>query len=828
MIYPKNFEQKLGFDKIRTILKANCLSNLGKEYAENMRFSSDYAKIIQQIDQTTEFQQILLFGKEFPTDFYIDMRAALHKIRIEGTFLTQTELFDLMRSLETVRSISAYFKNDEKNQYPNLKKLVAQLNIYPFIYEKISKIINKYGEIRDNASPELAQIRRELASKKSAISRKAHQVLKKAQEQGIVEPDVEISMRDGKMLIPVPANNKRKLKGFIYDESATGKTVYIEPAEAIELDNEIRELYFDEKREIIKILTEFSDQIRPYINDLAWSYKILGIIDFVRAKALFANSIEAIKPPIIEQYPHLKWVQARHPILYLNLKKENRKIVPLDIYFTQKNRIVLISGPNAGGKSVCLKTVGLLQYMLQCGMPVPLKQDSEAGIFKDIFVDIGDEQSIESDLSTYSSHLLNMKYFLKNSGAKSLILIDEFGTGTEPLLGGAIAEAVLEQLNKQKVFGVITTHYTNLKHYASNTKGIVNGAMLFDAQNLEPLYLLQIGKPGSSFAFEIAGKIGLPKNILHSATQKVGEEHINYDKNLKAIDRDRQYYEEKRRQIKIQEKKLEQLQEKLDKQLQNQLAEKKKIIAEAQKEAQEILKQLNKKIENTIFEIKQAQAEKEKTKLLRKDLNDFSEKITKKLENKDKSVLSEMERIKQRRLRKEKRKKEKQKTQPSEEDIVEEKEPLKEGDTVKIYGQNNSGIIEEIKGDTALVNFGNLKARLSMETLEKINATPPKPLIANSNKTEMWQPSKTSTDFLFTLDVRGMRGQEAIQTVAKYLDEAIVAQAGEIKILHGTGNGILRQLIREYLQSQDVVENVHDERIELGGAGITVVKLNYD
>jgi len=832
VIYPRNFEQKLGFDKIRETLKTYCISTLGKEYVEQMRFSAKYDIILKQIDQTSEFQYILLFEEEFPTDFYIDMRPALQKIKIEGTFLSQTELFDLMRSLETIRKIVAYFKNEVKESHVQLKSLSKQLSIYPILYDNIYQIINKYGEIKDNASSELLDIRKNLNSKKSTISRKVHQILKKAQSEGLVEKDTEITIRDGKLLIPVSANNKRKIKGFIYDESATGKTFYIEPAEAIELDNEIRELIFAEKREIIRILTNFSNEIRPYIDDLSYSYKVLGIIDFIRAKAIFSNKIEAIKPPVIEKFPHLKWTQARHPLLQLNLKKENRDIVPLDIYFTKNNRIVVISGPNAGGKSVCLKTVGLLQYMLQCGMPVPLKQDSEAGIFKDIFVDIGDEQSIESDLSTYSSHLFNMKHFLKNATTKSLILIDEFGTGTEPLLGGSIAEAVLGKLNEQKTYGVITTHYTNLKHFATSTQGIINGAMLFDAKNLEPFYRLQIGKPGSSFAFEIAGKIGLPSEILKKATTIVGEEHINYDKNLKAIDRDKQYYQEKRKQIKLQEKKLEQQQKKLDEQLQKSLEEKKKIIDNAKKEANEQIKALNKKIENTIYEIRKAQAEKEETKSLRKDLENYSKKTNQKLEEEDKIILSEMEKIKQRQERKIKKRLERKERKENPitekpEEII-KKEPLKKGDKVIIAGQKNQGEIIKIKGGIALVNFGNLKANLSVETLEKIISVKEQKSGSNRQKDGLWQPNKTTTDFLFTLDVRGQRGDEAVQSVAKYLDEAIISQVGEIKVLHGTGSGILRQLIREYLQTQDIVENIKDEKVEFGGAGISVIKLNYD
>jgi len=831
VIYPKNFEEKLGFDQIRLLLKQHCLSNLGKEQVDEMRFMTKHANIEKQILLTEEFKHILMFQSDFPTSYFIDLRQALSKIHIEGTFLSQTELFDLKKSLSTIKDIVQFFKNTKEEYYPELKKIAAQFNLYPFIFQRIESILDKYGDIKDSASAELARIRASLQSKRNAISRRVQSVLRKAQEEGIAESDAEITIRDGKMLIPVLATNKRKIPGFIYDQSATGKTFFIEPAEVIELDNEISELVYEERREIIKILTIFSNELRPYLPELQVSYQTLGVFDFIRAKALYAINIDAVKPLIMENKPWLNWQNAKHPGLLLTLKKEKREIVPQDLFFTESNRIILISGPNAGGKSVLLKTVGLIQYMFQCGLQIPVGHNSEAGIFEHIFIDIGDEQSIESDLSTYSSHLINMKHFLKHANDQSIILIDEFGTGTEPLLGGAIAESVLEQLNNQKTYGIITTHYTNLKHFAGNTEGIVNGAMLYDLQNLEPLYKLRVGSPGSSFAFEIAGKIGLPREIIEKASAKIGIEHVNFDKNLKAIERDRAYYQEKRKSIKLLEKKLEKKMAKHDEMMEKELNQRKKIIDDAKSEAQSFLKDLNKKIENTIFEIRQAQAEKEKTKVLRKEIEQIKVQAENSLLEQEDAVLKKMEKLRKKQLEKAQNKKNNQQknqntVEHTETDIQEDKKP-EVGDNVRIYGQDSTGIIEEIKNKTALVNFGSVKAFISLKTLEiikkQVQTNHKQPKIAF----KLSDTDQTKSIFMFGLDVRGKRTDEALSAVAKYMDEVIVNQASEVKILHGTGNGILRQFIREYLQTVDFVVSVKDEKVELGGTGITVVNLKY-
>jgi len=531
VLYPENFENKIGFDKIRDMLKGGCLSNLGRLRVDKIRFSNKYSFIETLVTQVDEFKQIILMEDDFPLSHFIDLTQALKKIKVEGTYFLAEELFDLKRSLETIRAILRFFKaRKEEDKYPYLQKLTDNIKLYPFVFERIDSIITKQGKIKDNASPELNIIRKDIRDKESSVSRRLHSILKDAQKSGIVDQDITLSIRDGRATIPVDASNKRKIKGFILDESATGKTAYIEPAEIVELNNDIKELYYAERREIVKILSQFADDIRPYIDDLMFAYEYMGTIDFIRSKAMLANKLNGIKP-IFNDKPMLEWKKAVHPLLYTSFKEEARTVVPLDIKLNNDNqRILLISGPNAGGKSVCLQTVGLLQYMFQCGLLVPMNENSEIGLFKNVFINIGDDQSIENDLSTYSSHLLNMKNFIKSANNDTLVLIDEFGSGTEPMLGGAIAEAILDSLNQKKAFGVITTHYTSLKHFASSEHGIENGAMLFDTGKIEPLFKLSIGEPGSSFAFEIARKIGLPEEILKKATEKKGKDHINFNR----------------------------------------------------------------------------------------------------------------------------------------------------------------------------------------------------------------------------------------------------------------------------------------------------------
>jgi len=647
VIYPKNFENKIGFDKIRAMLINACLSNLGKQKVDDINFCASYKHISELINQVNEFKEICLGENNFPVSYFIDVTTYLQKAKIEGTYLETFELFDLKRSLETIKAILLFFKKKEKEEFPYLKRLILDVKVYPFVLDTINSIINKHGKIKDNASPELLMIKNDLQKKQSGLAKKMQNILKQVQREGLVDHDVSISLRSGRTVIPVPSSNKRKIKGLIHDESSSGKTSYIEPAEIVEINNEIKELEYAEKREIIKILIFFTDSIRPYLDDLFKAYEFLGIIDFIRAKALFAIKINAVKP-ILSQKQDLRWYGAKHPLLFLSYQNEDKRVVPLDIYLGDEKRILLISGPNAGGKSVCLQTVGLLQYMLQCGLLIPVEENSITGLFENIFIDIGDEQSIENDLSTYSSHLINMKFFIRNSDHRTLLLIDEFGTGTEPMLGGAIAEAILGKFNKNRTFGIITTHYTNLKHFASSMDEIENGAMLFDSNKMQPLFQLQIGKPGSSFAFEIARKIGLSEEILKEATEKIGKGHIIFDKHLRDIARDKRYWENKRSRIRKSEKKLDELLDKYSEELSTSEKQRKRIIEKANEEAKEIVAYANKKIENTIRRIKEINAEKEKTKQIRRELEEYKKNLLKKQGEEEKKIAGKIEKLKKR------------------------------------------------------------------------------------------------------------------------------------------------------------------------------------
>ena len=612
MVYPENFESKIKFDKIRQFVQKNCLSDMGRDLVEAMKFSTEPTEIRERLEETQEFMSILEEEDQFPGDHFSDARPFLNKVRVEGLFLEVAEMVALKQSLESLTAIVRFFHGKDE-RYPRLTAQAGDIQLFPYILQRLDSIVSRHGSIKDTASPELGDIRHRLQRKQNGISRRMQALLQQAQTEGWAEKDTSIAIRDGRMVIPVPSAYKRKINGIVHDESATGKTSYIEPAEIVETNNEIRELELEEKREITRILRRFAEDLRPYVDDLIPAYDFLAYIDFVRAKAAFSLYIEATVPAFSER-PEMFWYSARHPLLWLSLKNSDKNIVPLKIEIDETQRIILISGPNAGGKSVCLQTAGLLQYMFQCGLPVPVSEASRFGIFKKILIDMGDEQSIENDLSTYSSHLINMKNFLRYGDENTLILIDEFGTGTEPMLGGAIAEAILKTLNQKQVKGVITTHYTNLKHFAAETTGIENGAMLYDSHRMLPLFELCIGKPGSSFAFEIAKKIGLPKEILEDAASKIGEDHINYDKHLKDIARDKRYWEEKRRRIHENEKRLDEVVEKYRQELTEASRLRKEIIKEAQQKAQEIIHSANKTIEQTIRDIRENQAEKVRPK----------------------------------------------------------------------------------------------------------------------------------------------------------------------------------------------------------------------
>jgi DNA mismatch repair protein MutS2 len=828
MNYPQNFEEKIGFDKIRKLLKNKTLSTLGAIRADEMIFYISKDIIETQLNETKEFKHICEKYDDFPTNYFFDVKPYLEKIKIENTYLTVSELFDLKRSLETIKLIILFFKNKENDEFPYLKKLIGNVMVYPFVYEKIDAIINKNGQIKDNASPELKNIRIELSSKQSTISKVINEILKRALKEGLLDEDASVTIRDGKMLIPVPSSNKRKIKGFIHDESATGKTSFIEPLESIELNNAIKELEFAERREIIKILTAFSNEIRPYISELIQNFDFLAEIDFIRAKALFSIEINAVLPKISDKNL-LDYRYAIHPLLFLNFRKEKRKVIPLDLEINENQRIVLISGPNAGGKSVCLKTVGLLQYMFQSGLLIPIKETSTVGIFNNIFIDIGDEQSLENDLSTYSSHLLNMKHFVENADEKTLILIDEFGTGTEPVIGASIAESILEELNKNKTNGIITTHYTNLKHYASQTEGIVNGAMLFDSVNMQPLFQLEVGKPGSSFAFEIAAKIGLPIQIIKNAESKVGKDQVNFEKHLQEIETDRKYFKEQNRKLDQLQKDLENKIIKNESEIEFTLNQRKNILNISKEQAKNILLTANKLIENTIYEIKKVDANKELTKEIRKEFEEAKIEFIDTQEEEERKILEKIEKLKQKEKNKIENPKLPKPLKAIKPDEKVEESTIKIGDTVKIDKRENYGEIEEIKDDTAMVVMGNLRSFINLKRLEKVSKKEVKKAEKQKEQiiTVNWEQNRTRDEFLFGLDIRGMRAEEALQKVMQYLDDAIVANASELKILHGTGNGILRQLIRDYLRTQPVVKSCKDERIQLGGSGITIVELDY-
>lgn len=824
MLYPDHFEQKTDFISIRRLLKDKCLSALGAEQVELIQFETRYDDIVRMLNQTDEMLQVLTNeGADLPVGDFFDIRPAMARVRVEGLFLDELELFNLWRALEAVRRLVSFILKDESKVYPYLAELLPGTESFPPIIKRIDTILNKFGKIKDNASPELSRIRREIHQVESSVSRTLNAILRQAQADGYVEKDVAPTMRDGRLVIPVSPAFKRKVSGIVHDESATGKTVFIEPQQVVEANNRIRELEGEERREIMRILHDFTNFVRPFTEEIVASQKFLGVIDFLRAKALFALEIDAIKPRL-DNVCQLEWSKARHPLLFLSLKKQKKEIVPLDIVLNEKQRILLISGPNAGGKSVCLKTVVLLQYMLQCGLLVPLHDSSRMGIFDRLFIDIGDEQSIENDLSTYSSHLLNMKFFIRNSNTKTLLLIDEFGTGTEPMIGGAIAEATLERFNRNGAFGVITTHYTNLKLYADDTEGVVNGAMLYDRQHLQPLFQLSIGNPGSSFAVEIARKIGLPEDLIAEAAEKVGSDRMDYDKHLQDIVRDKRYWENKRRDIRLKEKKLEETLAKYETNMSDIDKVRKEITQKARQEAQTLLNETNARIENTIRQIKEAQAEKEKTKEVRKELEDFKTKI-----NIQNSVNSSASNTLQRHkgdiipIRKPETRNPERETQNTKHDT------LKSGSNVRLKGQSTTGVILEIQDKNAIVAFGQMKSTVKLSKLEPVSNTQLKKEqrkyenLGNSSTDEVRQRKLTFTS---EIDVRGMRGDEALQAVTYFIDDAVMVGVASVRILHGTGTGALRQMIRQYLGTVNGVRTYRDEHVQFGGAGITIVEFD--
>lgn len=845
MIYPSNFEQKIGFNDIRVMLKEHCLSALGREKVDRITFSTDVETINEWLEQVREFRRLQEEADDFPLQYFFDVRQSVARIRLDGTYLETNELFDLRRSLETIHLIVRYLnRTDEPTDsepvrypYPALHRLTQDVLTFPQLIQRIDQLIDKFGNIRDSASVDLARIRSELAKTEGSVSRTLYSILRLAQSERLVEKDVNPTLRDGRLVIPVAPGLKRRIKGIVHDESATGRTVYIEPAEVVEANNRIRELEAEEKREIIRILKEFSVVLRPRIDDILYSYDFLAVIDLVRAKALLAARLTAFEP-VINAFPHIDWIQAVHPLLQSSLQKQEKSVVPLDIMLTREHRILIISGPNAGGKSVCLKTVGLLQYMLQCGLSIPIGERSTVGIFQNIMIDIGDEQSIENDLSTYSSHLMNMKQMMRQADDCTLLLIDEFGSGTEPQIGGAIAESVLRQYCKKGVYGVITTHYQNLKHFAEDHNGVVNGAMLYDRLEMRALFQLQIGQPGSSFAIEIARKTGLPEEVIRDASEMVGTAYIQSEKYLQDIIRDKRYWENKRRTVHQREKEMEKTIAKYENAISEIEQNRKEILRKAREEAEELLRESNRKIEQTIREIRESQAEKEETKRIREELNAFKEEV-KEFDTKDndEKIARKMVQIQQRKERHEKRKREKAEERRRDaaavKVAVQDKRSVSSadfqmGDAVRIKGLSSVGKVKSVDGKIATVIFGDMRTKMRTDRLEYVKTveqakTEPSLQSYSVSRSTRETIDNRKLNFKQDLDIRGMRGDEALNAVTYFIDDAILVGMPRVRILHGKGNGILRQLIRQYLSTVPNVADYHDEHVQFGGAGITVV-----
>ena len=821
-----NPESKIGYDRIKAQVAALCTTDGGREKFLDESFSSDAATVSSRLRLADQMRQILTMESGFPNGEYTDITLAIKKAGVEGSFLEVGEIAQLKEALDTVLELIRFFAARSEETYPDLKRLTEDINGFPEISNRIETIIDRYGAVRDNASAELASIRQSIRGLEGKASRQLNRILAQAQSEGIVDPDATISIRDGRAVIPVAAVNKRKINGFIHDESASGRTYYIEPVEVVEINNELKELEYAERREIIRILTEFTEWIRPDLDAIAHSGNYVTTIDMIRAKARFAIANGCVMP-LVSDEGVLELRQARHPLLAQTLAKEKKEVVPLDLTLTPKKHILIISGPNAGGKSVVLKTVGLLQWMFQSGMPIPALENSQLPLFDNIFIDIGDEQSIDNDLSTYSSHLLNMKDMLRESTARSLVLIDEFGTGTEPVLGGAIAEAILEKLESKGCYGVITTHYSNLKYYAGKSDGTVNGAMAFDVQNIRPLFRLEMGKPGSSFAIEIARKIGLPEDIIRSASDKAGNEHVNIEKQLREIARDKRYWEQKRDRIRIADRKVEELEQRYAEQLASIKEQRAAIIKQANTEAEKITAEANRQIENAIKVIRESQADKEITRLARKEIDDFREALA--TEREDPEAQARIEREMERIAERQKRRAERQRT-PKEKPAEQTPPPMlpEKGCKVRMDGQIVVGEVQNIKGKKAQVAFGQILTTVPLDKLTVVSNSEFRNQVRSKTATinVSADVSQRKLNFRQNIDVRGMRAAEALETVEDFIDDAIMVGATDLRILHGKGTGALKEEIRRYLRSLDVVVTAEDEHVEQGGAGITVVKLS--
>ncbi len=832
-------EQKIGFDRIRRQIAERCSTQYAVDKVWDEEISRDAKEIDLRLQLTDEMRLISMFEDSFPSVGFIDTKPFLLPLNVPSTYIDLVSLSKLRISLDTLRKILSFFKGCKDDLYPNLRSLSEKVTYYPEVSRRIDTLIDKNGEMRDNASEQLQNIRRSLKEKEGAISKRISHLLKKAQSEGIVDEDASVSVRDGKILIPVPVANKKRIPGFVYDESASGKTAFVEPMEVVELNNQVRKLKFEEQREILKILVEFSDFLRPYLEELIAASDYIGEIDFIRAKANVALDMIA-GMPIISQTGELALRKARHPLLEKALRKEKKEIVPLTLTLTREKHILLISGPNAGGKSVCLKTVGLLQYMFQWGMLIPTSEISEMMIFDNIFIDIGDDQSLDNDLSTYSSHLVNIRKILERATDNSLVLIDEFGSGTEPTAGGAIAEAVLARFEQIGAYGVITTHYTNLKLYANNSSGVSNGAMLFDVAGITPLFKLEQGLPGNSFAFELARNIGLPETIVKDAEERAGSGFVSIERNLRQIARSKRILDEKLARIKSTDKTLESLTDKYHKELGDIKQLRKEIIDEARAEAREIIDQSNRKVEQTIREIKEAQAERDKTRVIRKDLEQFRQQMESSAESElEQRITRKMEQIVARKERekerKERRKSEAQRQEETKARAAASKErsvsdkPLQMGDKVRIKGSELVGEITQISDKTIAVAVGNIISKMAPSKVERISNQQYKESTRFSKPQSIITSASISErrlNFKPSIDIRGERLDSALDIVTRFIDDALMVGLSEVKILHGKGNGVLREEIRKYLTTVPGVSSLRDEVLQLGGAGITVVNLD--
>ncbi|MDE7305565.1 MAG: Smr/MutS family protein [Alistipes sp.] len=827
MVYPATFEQKTGFDRLRGQVAALCTMHAARRLLEGETFSTSGQEILRRLSLADEMRLLLDMESDFPGGDYPDTEHLTAKLRVEGAYLDVEEVVTLRRALAIVGE-AVDFIGAREQQYPALAARSRGVESFPDIVRRIDAIVDRFGEVRDGASPALAEIRRAIREREGQAAKRLQQVLAAAKSAGIVEADAQLSVRDGKTVIPVSAANKRKLNGFVHDESATGRTVYVEPVEVVELNNELRELEYAERREIVRILTEFTDSVRPDAELIAASGDYLAEVDMLRAKGRWASQNGCAKP-ILSTDDRLVLKDARHPLLQQTLRAQGREIVPLTMQLDRRKRILVISGPNAGGKSVCLKTAAIVQYMFQCGFLVPASEISELPVFRSIFIDIGDEQSMDNDLSTYSSHLLNMKHMLSGASDRTLVFIDEFGSGTEPIIGGAIAEAILERLLEKGCYGVITTHYANIKYYAANTEGIANGAMMFDVQHIRPLFRLETGKPGSSFAVEIARKIGLPEEIIRAASDKAGSDHINLEKQLREIARDKHYWEQKRDRIRVTDRKVEELEQTYAEQLAKIRAERQEILKKARQEAEALIAGANRQIENTIRTIREAQAEKEITRLARKELDDFrTAAVEAEAARRDADIAREIERIERRQQRRAERKAQQgeKNASPSAPEPPKKRE-VEPGAKVRMAGQEMVGEVRSVKGRKAQVAFGQMLTSVDKELLT---------VVSNNEYREATRPATARTvvsadisarklAFRDHIDVRGMRAAEALDLVQQFVDDALMLGVGSVTILHGKGTGALKEEIRRYLRTVPEVESAVDEHADRGGAGITVVKL---